>query len=166
MNRKYWLIKSELSAYSIEDLVRDKRTCWDGVRNYEARNSLRTMQLGDECFFYHSNCEPAHIAGIAKVVKRAYPDFTAFDADDPHYDPKSKPQDPTWFMVDIGLKRSLPRTVSITEMRAEPALKNMALFTRSRLSVQPVTPDEWDTILLMSKRKQPRIFANIRGLGR
>lgn len=153
MKKQYWLIKSELSVYSIEDLARDKRTCWDGVRNYEARNSMRSMNIGDECFFYHSNCEPAHIAGIVKVVKKAYPDDTAFDQNDPHFDPKSKPENPTWFMVDVELKKMLPRTVSITEMRDEPALKKMALFTRSRLSVQPVTPEEWDTILLMSKKK-------------
>jgi predicted RNA-binding protein with PUA-like domain len=101
--KRYWLIKSEPEVYSIADLQHDERTCWDGVRNYQARNFMRdAMQVGDEIFFYHSNAQPMGIYGVAQVVREAYPDHTAFDPSDKHYDPKSDPTNPTWMMVDVG----------------------------------------------------------------
>ena len=149
----YWLIKSEPDEFSIDDL----RSCprgtdhWDGVRNYQARNFMRDdMKKGDEVFFYHSNCKEPGIVGLARVVRESYPDHTAFDPDDPHYDPKSDPQKPTWFMVDVKFVRTLRRNISLKELKAEPALEGLALVRRgNRLSVMPVSDDHWKHILEM-----------------
>jgi len=149
----YWLVKSEPEAFSIDDLYRrPKRTeHWDGVRNYQARNFMRDgMRKGDEVFFYHSNCETPGIVGIARVVREAYPDHTAFDPDDPHYDPKSDPDNPRWLMVDVQYVRKLKRTISLAELKDNPALEDMPLVRKgNRLSVMPVTDDQWRTILAM-----------------
>ncbi len=146
----YWLVKSEPDVFSIDDLAsaKKKTTHWDGVRNYQARNTLRDeMKLGDLVLFYHSNANPPGIAGIAKVVREGYPDHTAFDEDDPHYDPKSKRADPTWYMVDIQLVEKFAREISLPELREMPGLANMALLQRgSRLSVQAVSPQEFEAI--------------------
>jgi predicted RNA-binding protein with PUA-like domain len=149
----YWLVKSEPDEFSIDDLYRrPKRTeHWDGVRNYQARNFMRDgMKKGDQVFFYHSNCDTPGIVGIAKVVREAYPDHTAFDPQDPHYDPKSDPENPRWLMVDVKYVRKLERTIALSELKDNPALDDMALVRKgNRLSVMPVTAEQWQTILDM-----------------
>jgi predicted RNA-binding protein with PUA-like domain len=146
--RRYWLMKSEPDVFSISDLKACQVTCWDGVRNYQARNFMRDqMKVGDGVLFYHSNAQPSGIAGLAEVVKEAYPDYTAFDPKDVHYDPKSDPSHPTWYMVDVKYVKSCKSIIPINRLRAIPKLRKMALFRYSRLSVQPVTPEEWKTIL-------------------
>ena len=151
---RYWLVKSEPDVFSFADLqaAPKKTTCWDGVRNYQARNTLRDeMKQGDRCFYYHSNAEPSGIAGICEVVREGYPDHTAFDKKDPHYDPKSKPDAPTWFMVDVKAVKAFPRLIALGELREVVALKGMVLLQKgSRLSVQPVTKKEWETICAMA----------------
>ena len=148
----YWLLKSEPGTFSIDDLVRapKKTTTWDGVRNYQARNHLREMKNRDLCFFYHSSCPEPGIAGIVKVVRQAYPDHTAFDPDDDHYDPKSNPEEPRWFMVDVRIVRKFARIIPLGELRkhAAQALSGMVLLRRgNRLSVTPVTKKQWDHII-------------------
>lgn len=146
----YWLVKSEPEAFSFNDLLKSPRqtTCWDGVRNYQARNTLRDlMKKGDRVFYYHSNAEPAGIVGICEVVKEGYPDHTAFDRKDPHYDPKSKADAPTWYMVDVKAVQALPRLLTLAELKGLKGLEKMALLQKgSRLSVQPVTAKEWQVI--------------------
>jgi len=150
---KYWLIKSEPEVYSIDDLEKDKQTFWDGVRNYQARNFMRDeMKKGDQVIFYHSNSEPPGAVGICEVVKEGYPDFTAFDPDDKHYDPKSKEDEPTWMMVDVKFVKKFNKPVSISEIKENPKLKNMKLVQRgNRLSVMPLTKSEFDEIVNMGK---------------
>ena len=147
--KRYWLMKSEPNVYSIADLQRDGSTCWDGVRNYQARNFMRDdMHIGDGVLFYHSNAKPMGIYGLAEVVCESYPDHTAFDASDPHYDPKSDPADPTWMMVDVGYVGMSKEPLPLTTLKQTPGLEHMLLIQRgSRLSVQPVTPDEWQIVL-------------------
>jgi predicted RNA-binding protein with PUA-like domain len=150
----FWLMKSEPETFGIEDLraSRGRRTCWDGVRNFQARNFMREMRIGDAVFFYHSNCAEPGIAGIAMVVKEAYPDHTAFDPHDKHYDPKSKRDRPTWYMVDIELERELTRVITLAELRqhAGGALEGLLLLRRgNRLSVTPVDPKHWKFILAL-----------------
>lgn len=150
---KYWLIKSEPEVYSIDDLEKDKQIFWDGVRNYQARNFMRDeMKKGDMVIFYHSNTEPPGAVGICEVVKEGYPDFTAFDPDDKHYDPKSNEDNPTWIMVDVKFVKKFKKPVSISEIKENPKLKNMKLVQRgNRLSVMPVTKSEFDEISKMGK---------------
>lgn len=149
----YWLFKSEPEEFSLDDLYASpKRTAmWDGVRNYQARNMMRDqMRVGDEGFFYHSNCKVPGIVGIVEVVKGGYPDPTAFDPEDKHYDPKSDPEDPRWYCVDVKYRRRLGRVIPLTELKANPALREMALVRRgNRLSVMPVDDDAWRAILEM-----------------
>ncbi len=148
--KRFWLMKSEPSTFSIDDLIRspNQTTCWDGVRNYQARNFMRSMAVGDQVLFYHSNADPPAIVGIAKVVKTAYPDSTQFDKRDKHYDPESKPSEPRWDMVDIKYVRKFARPVTLDELRKETKLKGMVLLKKgSRLSVQPVTQLEWRHII-------------------
>ncbi len=148
--RKYWLFKSEPSAYSIDDLAAEKTqtTYWDGVRNYQARNMLRDdIQVGDRVLFYHSNAQPMAVVGTAEVVRAGYPDHTAFDPAEKHFDPKSDPDNPVWFMVDIQLLQIFPEPVTRERLKAEASLQDMMLLRKgSRLSIQPVTPAEWNTI--------------------
>ena len=144
--RRYWLIKSEPSVFSFDDLLAAPRrtTSWDGVRNYAARNFMRDgMKKGDRCFFYHSNAEPPCIAGVCEVVKEGYPDKTAFDPSDSHYDPRSKVDSPTWYMVDVKAVKPLRNPVSLAVIKADSRLAEMALLCTSRLSVVPVTAKEW-----------------------
>ncbi len=149
----HWLVKSEPSVFSFADLMArpDRTTYWDGVRNFAARGHLRAMKKGDRIFFYHSNAEPPAIVGIAEVAREAYPDHTAFDASDAHYDPKSKADAPTWYMVDIRGVEPLLRPVSLDEIKKTKALASMALVRLGRLSVQPVTPKEWETVMKLSR---------------
>jgi len=153
--KQYWLMKSEPNAYSIDDLKRDDTTYWDGVRNYQARNFMRDdMKVGDKVIFYHSNTEPPAAVGVAEVIKESYPDFTAFDPNDLHFDPKSKEEKPTWYMVDIKFIEKFKRPVPLKEMKENPKLQNMKLVQRgNRLSVMPVSKDEFNEILRMSKNK-------------
>jgi predicted RNA-binding protein with PUA-like domain len=147
------LMKSEPDVFGIDDLAKKpgKTTYWDGVRNYQARNFMRDrMKQGDRAFFYHSNCAEPGIAGIVKVVKTGYPDHTAFDRDDPHFDPDSNPDEPRWYMVDVRLERKLQRTITLAELRdhANGALKGLALLQRgNRLSITPVSDEHWRFIL-------------------
>ncbi|MDA1265914.1 MAG: EVE domain-containing protein [Planctomycetota bacterium] len=155
--RRYWLLKSEPDVFSIDHLLKakGKRTCWDGVRNYTARNFMRDdMQVGDGVLYYHSNAKPPGIAGVAKVVKEGYPDPTQFDPKDSHFDPKSKPEDPRWMMVDIQGVAASPSFVPLDDLKANAKLEAMAVVQRGqRLSVQPVTPAEWREVLRMSGLK-------------
>jgi predicted RNA-binding protein with PUA-like domain len=149
----YWLMKSEPQTFSIEDLrnAAGRRTCWDGVRNYQARNYMRAMKRGDQAFFYHSNADPPAVVGIVEVVREAYPDVTALDPKDLHYDPKSTSEAPIWDRVDIRLVRKFPSVVPLDQLRKQPALKDMVLLRRgSRLSIQPVRPAEWQAILKLA----------------
>lgn len=150
---KYWLMKSEPASFSIDDLARAARktTAWDGVRNYQARNMLRDeMRKGDQVFFYHSSCEVPGVAGVVEVVRTSYPDVTAFDAKHHHYDPDSDPDDPTWFVVDVRLVRKLGRIITLDELRATRALAGMQLLKRgNRLSVMPVSAQEWQRVLAL-----------------
>lgn len=150
--RRYWLVKSEPDVFSFDDLMRAPRrtTQWNGVRNFAARNFLRDgMQVGDRVFYYHSGSEPG-IVGIAEVAREAYPDDTAFDPKSDGYDPKSDPDAPKWFMVDLRAVERLPRTVPLAELKKQPALRNMTLLRIGRLSVSPVTPDEWRAIVALA----------------
>ena len=147
----YWLMKTEPSEFSIDDLkARPRRTePWDGVRNYQARNMMRDeMKKGDGVLFYHSNCDEPGIIGIAKVAREGYPDPTAFDPEDKHYDPKSDPGDPRWFHVDVKFVRKLGRTITLGELKSHEELAGMALVRRgNRLSIMPVSDAEWEFIL-------------------
>jgi len=148
---KYWLFKSEPDVFGIDHLMKmPKRTDhWDGVRNYQARNMMRDeMRRGDLAFFYHSNCAEPGIVGIVEIVRGGYPDFTAFDSDTKYFDPKSDPDNPRWYMVDVKFKRRLKRTVTLAELKEHPELEGMPLVRKgNRLSVMPVAPEHWEFIL-------------------
>lgn len=150
---QYWLMKSEPSEFSISDLERRPHQTehWDGVRNYQARNMIRDeMKSGDLVFFYHSNCDIPGIVGIARIVKEAYPDHTAFDLKHHHYDPASNPSMPRWFMVDIQFVRRLNRNITLTELKTHPELDGLPLTRRgNRLSVMPVSEAQWNFILTL-----------------
>ena len=151
--KRYWLMKSEPNVYSIADLKRDGTTCWDGVRNYQARNFMRDdMRIGDGVLFYHSNVKPMGIYGVAYVTREGYPDHTAFDAADPHYDAKSDPAAPTWIMVDIGYVGVFAEPITLDLLKQTPGLEKMLVIQRgSRLSVQPVSRQEWDIVMGLGK---------------
>lgn len=152
--RRYWLMKTEPGTYSIADLKRDGSTCWEGVRNYQARNMMRDeMQVGDGVLFYHSQVKPMGIYGIAEIVREAYPDDAAFDPKEKYYDPKSDPAKPTWMMVDVGYIATVDPPVTLEMLKRTPGLEQMQVVQKgSRLSVQPVTPKEWDIVLGMAKQ--------------
>ncbi|AUD79856.1 EVE domain-containing protein [Kangiella profundi] len=153
---KYWLMKSEPDVFGIEHLkaLPNKTDHWDGVRNYQARNMMRDeMKKGDKVFFYHSNCKPPAIVGIMEVVKEGYVDHTAFDPDQKYYDPKSNPDNPRWYMVDVKHVRDLKREIPLDELKQYPELADMKLVQKgNRLSIMPVTKDEWDFILSIEKQ--------------
>jgi predicted RNA-binding protein with PUA-like domain len=146
---QYWLMKSEPSCYSIDDLKRDKITHWDGVRNYQARNMMRDqMKCKDQVFFYHSNAKPTGIVGIAEVVKEGYHDFTAMDPNSDHPDPKSTEENPRWHMVDVKFKRKFKEIITLAELKDYAPLQQMRLLQKgNRLSVMPVQAKEWEFIL-------------------
>ncbi len=150
----YWLFKSEPTCFSIDDLSRQPKQImhWDGVRNYQVRNMMRDeIKKGDHLFFYHSSCLPPGIVGIAEVVKEAYPDFTSWDIQSDHFDPKSTPENPRWLMVDIKLVKKFSRLISLEEIKHHSKLKNMQVTRKgNRLSITPVTPAEWKVIMEMS----------------
>jgi predicted RNA-binding protein with PUA-like domain len=142
----YWLVKSEPEVYSIDQLKQDRRTCWDGVRNYQARNLLRdAIKMGDVVLFYHSNCAEPGIAGLAKVVREGYPDNTIYNGK-----VNADPANPTWYMVDIEFQRKLKRVIPLAAIKLEPRLRNMQLVQKgNRLSVMPVSPAEYKILLEM-----------------
>ena len=148
-NMKYWLMKSEPDAYSIDDLERDGRDMWDGIRNYQARNMMRDdMKIGDEIFFYHSNCDEPGIVGIAKVASEPYPDPTQLDKKSKYFDPKSSKDDPRWCLVDVEFLRKTKRNITLTEIKAQKSLDDMILTRKgNRLSVMPVSKKHWNKIL-------------------
>jgi predicted RNA-binding protein with PUA-like domain len=156
MARSYWLVKSEPDVFSFDDLLaRPKKTThWDGVRNFQARNTLRDkMKKGDLVFFYHSSADPTAIVGVAEVAKEGYPDHSAFDAKDSHFDPKSDKENPTWFMVDLKAVEPFKRPVTLAELRGTKGLEKMVLLQKgSRLSVQPVAENEWEIIYRMGMK--------------
>lgn len=147
----YWLMKSEPDVFGIDHLrKRPKQTeHWDGVRNYQARNMLRDqMRVGDRVFFYHSNCAEPGIVGIARIVRAGYPDHTALDPESKYHDPKSTPENPRWYMVDVKFERKLARTITLDELKRCPELADMPLVRRgNRLSIVPVTAAQWEFIL-------------------
>jgi len=148
----YWLMKSEPDCFGLHHLkTKPKRTeHWDGVRNYQARNFLRAMKKGDLAFFYHSSCAEPGVAGIVKITSNAYPDHTAWNPEGEHFDPKSSPENPIWYMVDVKLEREFKHPITLTAIKSHPVLKNMKLVQRgNRLSVLPLTAKEWNTILKM-----------------
>jgi len=148
----YWLMKTEPDCFGLHHLKsRPKRTeHWDGVRNYQARNFLRAMKKNDLAFFYHSSCAQPGIAGIVKIARAGYPDHTAWSPESEHFDPKSSPDNPIWYMVDVRLEREFKHAIPLTAIKAHPALKTMRLVQRgNRLSVLPLTAKEWNTILKM-----------------
>lgn len=160
-----WLVKAEPEprmvkgvdvSYSLDAMEADGVADWDGVRNYAARNIMRdSMKEGDEVFYYHSNCKVPGIVGIVKVHREGYPDECAWDPADPHYDAKSDPANPRWFKVDLQFVRRLRRIIPLHELKADPALADMALISRGRLSVQPVREEEWQHILSLENREAP-----------
>ena len=151
-------MKTEPTSYAIQDLAAEKKqtTCWDGVRNYQARNFMRDeMKIGDQVLVYHSNAKPPAVAGVATIVRESYPDHTSWDLNNKHYDPKSTAQNPRWFMVDIKLEQIFDEPIPLDELRAVTALKEMELLRKgSRLSVQPVRKSEFNAILKLAKKKR------------
>lgn len=150
----YWLMKSEPSCFSIDDLKNspNQTSCWDGVRNYQARNFMRDgMRINDLIFFYHSNCTPPGIIGVAEVVSKPYADYTAFDPNSEHPDSKSTPDNPRWFMVDIKFVKQFPKLISLDTLKQYPELSTMQLLRKgNRLSVLPIKSNEWSFIINLS----------------
>ena len=154
MPMKYWLFKSEPTAYSYDDLIRDGIAEWDGVRNFQARNFLRdAIKVDDRVLFYHSNTNPPAVIGTAVVTGEGYPDHTAWNPHSDHPDPKSTMENPLWYMVDIKADKSFDNPVTLQEIRDNPVLQDMVLLRKGmRLSIQPVTKDQFETICGMGKR--------------
>ena len=146
----YWLMKSETDELSISGLKTLGETRWDGVRNYQARNFIRAMKVGDEFFFYHSSCPEPGIAGIGKVVKTAYPDPTALDSNSHYFDAKASEEKNPWSAIDVSFVELFPKVLSLTFLKQQTALEHMPLVQKgSRLSVMPVTPEEWSAVLAL-----------------
>jgi predicted RNA-binding protein with PUA-like domain len=145
----YWLMKSEPDTYGIDDLVREKRNMWEGCRNYVVRNYIRDdMQIGDLAFFYHSNIPPVGIVGVMKIVSEAYPDPTQWDPNSDYFDPKSKKENPRWYVRDVEFVRKFKRTITLAELREIPGLEEMVVTRKgNRLSICRVTPQEWEIIM-------------------
>jgi predicted RNA-binding protein with PUA-like domain len=154
----YWLMKSEPSVFSIDDLksMPQRTEHWDGVRNYQARNMMRDqMKVGDQAFFYHSNCKVPGIAGLMEVVRDGYPDHTAFDPGGKYFDEKSDPDNPRWFMVDVKYIRHTQRVIPLSEIKSHPQLETMPLVRKgNRLSIMPVSKREWELILSIEESMQ------------
>ena len=149
----YWLLKSEPTTYSIDDLERDGSTCWEGVRNYSARNNMRKMVRGDLALFYHSNANPPAVVGVCRVKKEAYPDHYAWNRRSKYHDEKSPKDHPRWSMVDVEYVETFANLVSLEETKNTAALKDMVLVKRGRLSVQPVTKKEFEVITKMGRQR-------------
>ena len=151
---RYWLFKSEASCFSLDDLeaAPGQTTYWDGVRNYQARNMLRDeVQTGDQVLYYHSNSDPLGIAGTAVVVKAGYPDHTAFDPQADHFDPQSTTENPRWYMVDVKFQQKFPQVITRDQLKADPITAGMKVMEKgSRLSILPVTAEEWQAVLKLA----------------
>ena len=148
----YWLMKSEPDVFSIDDLKRKKREAWDGVRNYQARNYLRSMAVGDEVLFYHSSCAVPGAVGIARIRKAAFPDPTQFDPASDYFDAGSKPEDPRWSAVEVEFQRKFKQPLPLEMLKTLPELADLALVKRgNRLSVMPVSEIEWQAITALAK---------------
>src|SRR3982751_1965224 len=151
---RYWLMKTEPDAFSISDLKKRKRSPWDGVRSFMARNQMQAMRVGDLALFYHSSTEPPGVVGLCRVVREAYPDHTQFDRKSKYYDPRATPDKPRWFMVDVEFVERFASMVSLAELKADPALNGMLVVRRGmRLSVQPVEPGHMRHVLALAKSK-------------
>jgi predicted RNA-binding protein with PUA-like domain len=158
MAKRYWLMKCEPEAYTIEDLERDGTTTWEGVRNFQARNSMRDdMKVGDGVLFYASNAEPSGVTGVAAIRRKAYPDPYAFEKGHKYFDEKSDPDAPTWYMVDLRFVERFPEIVPLATLKETPGLEKMVVTQKgSRLSVQPVTKEEFDIVLKLGRKKASR----------
>ena len=144
----YWLMKSEPEVFSIDHLKRVNKEPWDGVRNYQARNYMKDMKKGDKVFFYHSNCTPPGIAGVMTVSKEAYPDHTALDPESKYFDPKSSPDNPRWFMVEVKFQKKFKNLISLETLKQHEPLNDLPLVRKgNRLSIMPVSKESWDYIL-------------------
>jgi len=154
MPKRYWLMKCEPSAYSIDDLARDEETCWEGVRNFQARNFMRDeMRVGDGVLFYASNAEPSGVSGLAKICRTGYPDHYAWEPGHKYFDARSKPDAPTWYMVDLAFVERFPETVPLAALKTTSGLEAMKVVQKgSRLSVQPVTKAEYDIVVRLGRR--------------
>ncbi len=148
----HWLMKSEPDVYSIDDLERDGREMWDSIRNYQARNMMRDdMRIGDEIFFYHSNCKEPAIVGISKVCSEPYPDPVQFDETSRYFDPKSSEDNPRWILVDVEFVRKFADPITLAELKTRPELEGMILTRRgNRLSIMPVTDEHWDVVVSLA----------------
>lgn len=154
MPKQHWLMKCEPSAYTIDDLERDGKTGWEGVRNFQARNFMRDMKRGDPVLFYASNAEPPGVTGLAKIEREAYPDPFAFKRGHRYFDEKSRKEDPTWVSVDIAFVRKFPEIVSLETLKSTPGLEAMMVTKKgSRLSIQPVTPEEYEIVVKLGKKR-------------
>lgn len=150
MAKKYWLMKSEPDVYSIDDLKADKTTWWEGVRNYQARNFMNEMSVGDDVLFYHSSAEPSGVAGLAVVTKTAEPDKLQFDKKSEYHEPKATKDKPTWFCSQVGFKSKFKSVITLDDLRGKKELKDMFVLRKGqRLSVQPVTADEFEVVKKM-----------------
>ncbi len=149
---RYWLFKSEPESYSIDHLEKDRRTHWDGVRNYQARNLLRDdIEKGDHVLFHHSSADPPGVAGTAVVVRSGYPDPSARDPESPYFDPKATADEPRWYMVDIEFEERFKTFVPLGHLKETKGLEQMVVTTKSRLSIQPVTPDEYAIVVAIGR---------------
>ena len=150
---KYWLMKSEPSCYSIDDLKHEKIGMWDGVRNYQARNLFREMKKGDRAFFYHSSADVVGIVGVMEIIKEAYPDPTQFNPKADHYDPKSSKENPRWLTVDVKFIRKFSHPVTLSELKNDPFFKDLLVVRKGmRLSVQPVSEKHFSHILKLRSK--------------
>ena len=156
--KKYWLMKCEPAAYTIDDLARDGVTGWEGVRNYQARNTLRDeMKTGDGVLFYASNADPSGVVGLAEIAREGYPDPLAFRKGHAYHDPKSKPDEPTWYAVDVRFVEKFADVVSLDDLRAQRSLAQMMVLQKgSRLSIQPVTRAQYDAVVKLGRAREPR----------
>jgi len=149
---RYWLMKTEPTVFSFDDLKKKPRSTdhWEGVRNYQARNYLKEMKKSDRMLFYHSNCEEPGIVGIAEITAEAYPDFFSWDPKSRYYDPKSTPENPRWYMVDVTWEKAFKKTVTLKDLKSDPKLRNMKVLQKGqRLSVMPVTKEEFKLVSAM-----------------
>lgn len=159
MPTRHWLMKSEPSTYSIQDLRRDGRTPWEGVRNYQARNFMRDeLSVGDKVLFYHSSATPTGVVGLGEVVREAYPDHFALDRESPYFDPKATADNPRWMMVDVGFVEEWAAPVTLAELKQDAALEGMLVTKKGqRLSVQPVEPAHYARVVALGRAKGPVI---------
>ena len=156
--KRYWLMKCEPEAYSIDDLARDGSTCWEGVRNFQARNYLRDdFQVGDGVLFYASNSVPSGVAGLAEVSRAAYPDSFAFDKEHDYFDPKSDPENPTWYMVDVKFVEKFPEIIPLEALKETPGLEEMMVIRKGmRLSIQPVAKPEFEIVKKLGRAAEKK----------